>query len=77
MFLFQFFDENRNGILNDEISIARSSFSDASLDDLGLTFESSLVISPLYLLRARSFFDKDADEFCRWRRKIEKAKEDK
>lgn len=55
----------------------KSAFSDLTLDDNGLTFESSLVISPLYLLRARCAYDKNADEFCRWRRKLEKAKEDK
>jgi len=69
------FDENSNGIVGDGQQGLTSSFSDVRLDESGLDFESSLVVSPLYLLRARSSFDKDADEFYRWRMKLGKAKD--
>ena len=69
------YDENANGIFSNTESIT-SSFSDLTLDECGLDFECSLVVSPLYLLKDRSSFDKDADQFYRWRRKLEKAKEE-
>ncbi|CAK8687755.1 unnamed protein product [Clavelina lepadiformis] len=51
-------------------------FSKENLNDYDLDYESSYVISPLLLLEGRTSYDKDADEFCRMRKKQENAVEE-
>ncbi|XP_078492943.1 BAI1-associated protein 3-like [Ciona intestinalis] len=62
-------DENCNGSIASE-SVSSSKISN---DDYELDYECAQIISPVLLLQGRSGFDKDAGEFCRWRRKLESS----